>query len=68
MHLLQIASAKGDDKWEDMLHKYYTYSYEKYLIIDFTEFWDQDTPLRLLWQYGLWNFQTGGTKLEIFFA
>ena len=19
-----------------------------------------------LWQYGLWNFQTGGTKLEIF--
>ena len=22
--------------------------------------------LRRIWQYGLWNFQTGGTKLEKF--
>jgi hypothetical protein len=24
------------------------------------------TSYLILWQYGLWSFQTGGTKLEIF--
>ena len=24
------------------------------------------THASILWQYGLWSFQTGGTKLEIF--
>ena len=40
----------------------FTFQYSKFYIFLLI----QIQLVRLLWQYGLWSFQTGGTKLEGF--
>ena len=40
----------------------------KYYLIGFTKKYilAKYICVRTVWQYGLWSFQTGGTKLEVF--